>query len=99
MFNEIVVMQSEPTPKAKKHILAKVQSGKCLCCDKPALKRGLCYQCYYVWRNTRRALPTAAKRAAYDSKLIRIGRLLAAQAVRAFKSKGSVFSKAAEEVS
>lgn len=96
-MQEIVVMAAEPTPKAKKHIAAKVKSGKCLCCDKPALKRGLCHQCYYLWRTTRRGLGSAAKRAAYDSKLIRIGRLLAAQAVRAFKSE-SVFSKAADEV-
>lgn len=94
---EIVVMQAQPTPKAKKHIQAKVEAGKCLCCARPSLKRGLCYQCYYLWRTTRNGLGSAAKRATFDSKLIRIGRLLAPQAVRGYKSR-NVFSQAAEDV-
>jgi hypothetical protein len=97
MQREIVVMQAEPTPKAKKHIAARVAAGKCLCCENPALKRGLCYQCYYKWRNARNTLGTAAKKAAFDSKLIRLGKLLHQQAVRAFKAC-NVFASAAEEL-
>jgi hypothetical protein len=97
VFSEIIVMAAQPTPKAKRHIQDRVEKEQCLCCEKKSLKRGLCYQCYYKWRTTRNSLPSATKRAAFDSKLIRTGKLLRAQAVREYKTE-DVFSKAASEV-
>lgn len=97
MFEEIIVMAASPSPKAQKHIAERVSKKQCLCCDKPLLKRGLCYQCYYKWRTARQALSSMTKRAAYDAKLIRIGKLLAAQDIRQFKDS-SVFSQASKEV-
>jgi hypothetical protein len=97
MFFEIVVMQANPTPKARKHIQVKVDKKQCLCCEKPSLKRGLCYQCYYDWSKTRKSLGSATKRAAFDAKLIRAGKLLKEQAIREFKNK-SVFDVAAAEI-
>jgi len=90
-------MQAHPTTKARKHIQERVDKKQCLCCPKPSLKRGLCHQCYYVWRKERQTLPDAAKKAAYDAKLIRMGRLLKGWAVCDYKSK-SVFAAAAAEI-
>lgn len=98
MIEEIVVMSALPTPKARKHILQRVAVSQCLCCPNPMLKRGLCYQCYYKWRIRRMGLPGATKKAAYDSKLIRCGRLLSQQSIREFKNQ-SVFDDVASEVS
>jgi len=97
MYEEIIVMAANPTPKATKHIAERVGKGQCLCCDKKALKRGLCYQCYYSWMTNRKKLANATKRAAYDAKLIRAGKLLAAQAVRALRDH-SIFNQASKEV-
>lgn len=97
MFEEIVVMSANPTPKAKKHVSARVAKGLCLCCESPSLKRGLCYRCYYAWITCRKKLPNATKRAAYDSRLIRCGKLLASQAIRAIRDR-SVFGQASKEV-
>lgn len=90
-------MSAEPNSKAKKHIAECVSAGKCLCCEERALKRGLCHKCYYKWNLNRSKLTSDAKRAEYDSKLIRIGKLLHPQAVRAYKAKDA-FSSIADEV-
>lgn len=93
----LIAMDVTPTPKAKKHIQEKVSAGKCLCCDKPLLKRGLCYQCYYKWRRVRSELQTKTKQAEFDAKLIRIGRLLGTQDVRNYKEdRSSVFESTAK---
>jgi hypothetical protein len=97
MFNEIVVMSATPTPKAARHVAERVSKGQCLCCDEPAIKRGLGQSCYYAWMANRRKLNTPTKRAAYDAKLIRIGRLLAPQAVRSIRDR-SVFGRTSSEV-
>lgn len=94
----LVVMNVNVGPKIKKQIAEKVQSNKCLCCDKPMLKRGLCYQCYYAWRRERNRLTSKAKQVEFDALLIRKGRLLDQQAVRDYKGH-SVFTSAAEQVS
>lgn len=97
MLEEIIVMSAIPSSKASKHIAERVSKKQCLCCDKPLLKRGLCHQCYYKWMTNRRKLPSAVKRASYDAKLIRCGKLLAAQAVREVRDR-SVFGQASKEV-
>ena len=84
-MREIVVMAAEAVGKAKKLVQERVSAGKCLCCSNPALKRGLCYQCYYKWRVARATLGNATAQAAFDAKLIRIGKLLHPQAVRGLK--------------
>lgn len=96
-MEEIIVMAANPTPKAGKHIAARVAAGQCLCCDKPLLKRGLCHRCYYAWMVNRRKLDSATKRAAYDARLIRAGKLLAPQAVRAIKDQ-TVFGQASRDI-
>jgi hypothetical protein len=93
-MREIVVMAAEAIGKAKKRVEDRVSAGKCLCCENQALKRGLCHQCYYKWRTVRSSLGSAAKQAAFDSKLIRMGKLLHPQAVRDIKS-GNVFAEVA----
>ncbi len=97
MSGEIFIMLAKPSSKARKHIETCVADGKCLCCERKALKRGLCYKCYYLWNQNRQRLGSAAKKAEYDSKLIRLGKLLPAQAVRNYKAKDA-FSSAADEV-
>ena len=93
-MREIVVMAAEAIGKFKKKVQERVSSGKCLCCEKPALKRGLCYQCYYKWRTVRVTLGSASKQASFDAKLIRIGKLLHPQAVRDIKSR-NIFAEVA----
>lgn len=97
MFDEIVVMSATPTPKASRHVAERVTKGQCVCCERPQLKRGLCHKCYYAWMVNRRKLDSAAKRASYDAKLIRMGKLLAPQAVRAIRDR-SVFGRTSREV-
>lgn len=97
MFGEIYIMPAKPNAKARKHITACVAEGRCLCCQNKALKRGLCHKCYYLWGQNRQKLGTASKRAEYDAKLVRVGKLLLPQAVREYKAK-DVFSSAASEV-
>lgn len=97
-MREILIMAAEPSAKAKQHISLRVKAGQCLCCESKALKRGLCSRCYYKWRTERSRLTTNALRAAFDSKLIRIGKLLIPQDARKFKAS-DVFSSVASEVS
>lgn len=98
MDHEIIVMQAEPTAKAKRHIQARVDAGLCLCCDRQSLKRGLCSRCYHAWTRARSMLANAVQRATFDSTLIRDGKLLKEQAVRDFKNH-SVFSDVAAKLS
>lgn len=99
-FPMIWAFDVQTTAKTRKRIAERIGSQQCLCCDKPMLKRGLCYQCYYQWRKHRLSLPKA-KRAEFDAGLIRRGHLLDQQAVRKFlPANGSpVFSAAAERLS
>lgn len=96
-MEEIIVMSANPTPRAHKHIATRVANGQCLCCENLHLKRGLCHRCYYAWMVNRRKLESATKRAAYDARLIRAGKLLAPQAVRAIKDQ-SVFGQASRDI-
>jgi hypothetical protein len=96
-MNEIIVMATQVSGKTKTLVIERVKAGKCLCCDNPSLKRGLCHQCYYKWRTFRASIGSAAKRGGYDARLIRSGKLLEPQAVRAMKTN-SVFSKVASEM-
>lgn len=98
-FNaEIIVMDAKPSAKAMTHIMACVKENKCLCgCGKPMLKLGLAQNCYYRWRSLRMKLATKAKRAAYDAKLIRIGRLLPGSMIVQLRRR-SVFDSVASEI-
>ena len=96
-MQEIFFMAINIGAKAKRYVEERVKAGKCLCCENPALKRGLCHQCYYKWRSLRLAIGSQAKRASYDARLIRAGKLLAPQAVREIRAS-SPFSQAAAEV-
>lgn len=98
MFEELLAMATVgPSGKVKAVIKERVTAGKCLCCDRPLLKRGLCYQCYYAWRNSKNALPTKAKQLEFDAKLIRDGKLLPAQGVRQY-TRNSVFNDVAKSL-
>lgn len=95
----LIAMDVTPAPKAKKHIQERVNAGKCLCCNNDSLKRGLCHQCYYKWRRVRALIGTKTKQVEYDAKLIRMGRLLAAQDVRNYKSdRATVFESTAKSL-
>jgi hypothetical protein len=102
IYRELVVMDANPTPKARKWIATCVAEKTCVCgCGQVEttlpFKRGLAPSCYYEWRTTRAALGNETKRVAFDCSLIRRGKLLIAQASRKLKSE-SVFTKAAAEV-
>lgn len=98
MFEELLAMATVgPSTQIKAVIQERVAARKCLCCDRPLLKRGLCYQCYYAWRNTKLALPTKSKQLEFDAKLIRDGKLLPAQGVRQY-TRDSVFNDVAKSL-
>lgn len=97
-FNEIVILDAKPTPKAERHIQQCVDENVCLCgCGQPMLKRGLAANCYYAWKQEMNALPTKSARAKYCAALIKRGRLLAEQAIRKYRKK-NIFSRVAKEV-
>jgi hypothetical protein len=97
-YGKIVVMDAKPGRKAANWVLKCVTAGVCVCgCGAKQFKRGLAQNCYYAWRSTRERLGSAEKQAAYDSKLIRGGRLLVAGGAHQLKRQ-TVFSQAAAEV-
>lgn len=97
MISEIVIMVAQTSAKMKPVVKERIIKQKCLCCDSSLLKRGLCFKCYYKWRKARAALGSEAKRATFDAKLIKAGKLLAPQAVRALKTE-DLFQSAAKQV-
>lgn len=98
IYKKIVVMDAQPSRKAKKWVRKCVDANVCLCgCGLEPLKRGLAQNCYYAWYSARSSLGDAEKQAAYDSRLIREGRLLNAGEGRKLRNP-TVFSKAAADV-
>ncbi len=97
IFNEVIVIDARPSSKAARHIADCVAKNECICgCGRPILKRGLAANCYYAWRRARARLRTTKDQAAFDARLIRIGRLLAEQCIRSLRRK-TVFDRVAEE--
>lgn len=101
IWQEIVTVDAKPTAKALDHIRARLAKGECIGCKAnpgKAKRRGLCDPCYEAWRSARIRLATPRLQAAFDARLIRMGRLLMAQGVRVFNGVRSVFQELAEEV-
>ena len=93
----ILVADSKPTPKARKHILACFKANKCLNCGKEHFgTRGLGSRCYQKFRNQCLRMGPR-KAAAYASKLARIGKILSPQEIRELKSDSSL-DRIAQEV-
>lgn len=96
---EVFYMAASPTPRARKHVAECVAKRVCLCgCGLPSKKRGLSEKCYNAFVYLKRKLGSKQKEAAYETNLIRSGRLLPSHAICSMTKKESVFSRAAEEV-
>lgn len=76
-MNEIFVLDVSVAMNARREVKDRVQRGVCLCCNKPAKKRGLCTQCYNAFSYLAGRM-SYKDRAAYEAKLIRQGKLLRA---------------------
>jgi hypothetical protein len=72
--------------KVSKRIKDRVLGGKCLCCDGIARQRGLCWNCYYVYRSTKIQKRNATEAARYDAACVRAGKILSSGQVRQIKS-------------
>ena len=44
------VLDVQPPRKVAEKIKGRIQAGKCLLCDKPATRRGLCVEHYFAFR-------------------------------------------------
>jgi len=75
---ELLLMSAEPKPsrKIRGKIEARIRTGLCLCCDRPATRRGLCVAHYHQYR---RALLNRDKvdRIDFEQRCIRAGKVLA----------------------
>lgn len=87
---EMLLVDAKPTPRAKRHIAARVASGQCLCCDRQAKRRGLCDHCYYEFNKLMREIPTRSGRVEFVSRLVRDGKVLVSYEVGRLKRR-SVF--------
>jgi hypothetical protein len=66
-------------------VTERVRSGKCLLCDKPAVRRGLCMNHYMIFRR-RRNLKGGTDGAVFEESCIREGKILAVNEMRKLKS-------------
>ena len=96
----IMVLDLSASSKVKKLVSERVNAGLCLGettdgknCECKARTRGLCEKCHYRWRMARLRM-NESDAAVYDSKLIRLGRLLSANGAKQYKNK-SVFKRLA----
>lgn len=97
----VMVLNLQANNKVKKRVGERVNAGLCLgetvsgkqCDCKGRLIRGLCNTCHYRWRMVRLRM-NESDAAIYDSKLIRLGRLLTANGAKEYRNK-SVFGRLA----
>jgi hypothetical protein len=96
----IMVLRSSRTSKQQRRVEERVQSGKCLGttrdgaeCDMKATRRGLCDKCYQQMISAK-CRHDQDDQAAYESRLISAGALLANREVSKLKDK-SVFRRLA----
>lgn len=96
----IMVLDLSASSKVKKLVSERVNAGLCLGettegkpCECKARTRGLCEKCHYRWRMARLRM-NESNAAVYDSKLIRLGRLLSVNGAKQYKNK-SVFKRLA----
>jgi hypothetical protein len=91
----LIMALSKPNFRVKKRVEAKATAGDCLGvefdeqgkernCSCKAKKRGLCIRCYTKFYN-RSIRMSPEKAVAYESKLLRLGRLLKRQETRKYK--------------
>jgi hypothetical protein len=77
-IQELILMATEPklSGKIRAKIELRIKAGVCLCCDRPATRRGLCVAHYHQYR---RALQARDKveRVDFESRAIRAGKVLA----------------------
>ncbi len=91
----IMVLDLRASNKAKSRVSERINSGVCLgenCdgsqCNEPIKARGLCSKCHYKWRAVRMRM-SETNAAVYDSKLIRLGRLLSPHGAKEYKNKSA----------
>jgi hypothetical protein len=91
----IMVLDLRTPAKVTKKVNECVKNGQCLACSEKrnGLRRGLCTKCYTQWK-TERTKMSDRQALLFDSRLIRIGKLLAVQTVRKIKSL-NIFRKMA----
>ena len=96
----IMVLECRVSNKARARVEQRIADGICVGqredgseCASKARCRGLCSHCERVWRNTRVRM-AEQDAVAYDSRLIRAGRLLKPLETRVYMNK-SVYKKLA----
>lgn len=96
----VMVLSLSASNKVKKLVGERVNAGLCLGetsegkpCECKARTRGLCEKCHYRWRMVRLRM-NESDAAVYDSKLIRLGRLLSVNGAKHYRNK-SVFKRMA----
>lgn len=90
-----MILDCRMTSKTKKRVADRVSRGVCLACDAGhAYQRGVCAKCYTRWYRERQRM-TARQAAIFDLRLVRKGLLLAANAVRSYRSS-NVFRRVAK---
>lgn len=74
MFDQVsvIVMEVRLSPRIKKHVAARTAACKCLQCDQPTYRRGLCTSHYSQFRTALQELPKK-ERQVLECKLIEKG--------------------------
>lgn len=93
-MNEIFVLDVSLAMNAKREVKDRVQQGLCLCCSNKAAKRGLCTKCHNAYYYLASRM-TKRDRAAFEAKLMRQGKLLAAYD-KAYRVAKNIFQKLAK---
>jgi len=96
----IMVLRAGRTRRKQSRVEERVRTDKCLGstrdgleCDKPAMRRGLCENCYRAWMSSVKGM-NPEQRAAVESRLISAGALLGDREVLRIKNR-SVFVRLA----
>jgi Fe-S cluster assembly ATPase SufC len=76
-IQELIVMatRARPPSKTRHKIEDRVRMGICLCCDRPASRRGLCVRHYHQYRRTLLAR-AEADRVDFERRAIQAGKVL-----------------------
>jgi hypothetical protein len=81
-----MLSMSKANRKISGKVLERVKSRKCLNCENPAKRRGLCNQCYLKFRNKKAGLESTADRLAFEMNCVQAGKILAVGKVRELRT-------------
>ena len=76
-LSEAFLMPSDVEPKRTiaRAIWERAKTGKCLHCDLPAYRRGICYRHYYQYKTNLRSTPRDRRKLFHDTA-VREGKIL-----------------------